>query len=108
MSHPHLVQTYTYSIKPIYEQSDYAFKLTIQGDSGPLINAHELRLAMEFCDRGAASVYCREVGGLRHDYPSLLETALDIAKGMMHLHSNGITHNDLKVSGIIVDVSCHL
>ena len=100
-SHPHLVQTYTYSIKPIYEQSDSTFKLTMQGESGPLINAHELRLAMEYCDRGAASDYCRSVGGLQHDYPSLLETALDITKAMHHLHSIGVTHNDMKAGNVL-------
>jgi serine/threonine protein kinase len=101
MSHPHLVQTYTYSIKPIYEQSDSTFKLTMKGESGPLINAHELRLAMEYCDRGAASDYCRSVGGLQTDYPSLLETSLDVAKAMHHLHSIGVTHNDLKAGNVL-------
>ena len=31
------------------------------------------------------------------DYASLLDTALDIAAGMQHLHSANIVHSDLKV-----------
>ncbi len=33
------------------------------------------------------------------NYPAVLETAADIAKGMFHLHMNNILHADLKVRG---------
>ena len=35
--------------------------------------------------------------GATCNYGAMLETAADIAKGMLHLHANEVLHSDLKV-----------
>ena len=35
------------------------------------------------------------------DYAFVLETAADVAKGMLHLHKNNICHNDLKAQNVM-------
>ena len=35
------------------------------------------------------------------DYAAVLETAADVAKGMIHLHKNNICHNDLKANNVM-------
>lgn len=39
------------------------------------------------------------------DFCSVLDTAIDIAKGVQHLHSLNIIHGDLKVGGKLEDCS---
>lgn len=67
-------------------------------------HAHEqVRLLLEFMDLGTLRdaldrhvfFYKPPFHGL--DYCSVLDTAADIAKGLLHLHSLNIIHGDLKV-----------
>ena len=61
-----------------------------------------MRIVLELCDLGSLrqlldrGAFRSEDGSL--NYPAVLETAADIAKGMAQLHSLNIVHSDLKVS----------
>ena len=70
------------------------------------MTAHELQLVLEYCDRGSLGTLLKDYGGFRDeegqlDYAAVLETAADIAKGMIHLHKNNICHNDLKATNVM-------
>lgn len=41
------------------------------------------------------------VTGLPH-YPTVLSVALDIANAMLHLHSEGVVHGDLKAGNVLL------
>ena len=36
------------------------------------------------------------------NYAALLETAADVAKGMLHLHANMVLHSDLKAGNVML------
>ena len=63
--------------------------------------ALELQLVLEYCDFGSLRD-ALDQGSLnplgRPNYAAVLETAADVAKGMLHLHACGIVHSDLKAS----------
>ena len=76
-----------------------------------LIHA-QVRLVLEFCDignmRDALDRGVFLMKGSRNDapagerevnYSSVLDTAIDIATGMAHLHASNVIHADLKVRG---------
>jgi serine/threonine protein kinase len=61
----------------------------------------QVRLVLELCDRGSLKELLT-AGGLRKadgkpDMVGVVATALDIARAMLHLHSENIIHSDLKV-----------
>ena len=66
-----------------------------------------MRLVLEYCDRGSLASYLHQHKGMRDAsgafrYANLIETAADIAKGMLHLHKNNICHNDLKAANVLL------
>ena len=71
----------------------------------------QVRLLLEFMDLGTLRealdrhvfFYKPPYQGL--DYCSVLDTAADIAKGLLHLHSLNIIHGDLKVCTALNDWS---
>jgi serine/threonine protein kinase len=61
----------------------------------------QVRLVLELCDRGSLKELLN-TGGLRvadgkPDMVGVVATALDVARAMLHLHSENIIHSDLKV-----------
>jgi serine/threonine protein kinase len=67
----------------------------------------ELTIIMEYCDEGVLLDFVTPRNGFRDeegrlDYPGLLEVALDICKGMLHLHMHNICHNDLKAANVLL------
>lgn len=62
----------------------------------------EVRLVLELCDKGSLKDLLNN-SGLRDpatgkpDMPAIVATAMDIARAMLHLHSENIIHSDLKV-----------
>ncbi len=60
----------------------------------------QVRLVLEYCDKGClrealdqGAFFCQT--GL--NYQAILDTALDVAKAMTHLHAMNVLHGDLKV-----------
>lgn len=113
VSHPNLVQLYTYRVSPIAEGT-----LTPENSSGQRVKvenvssitsprnsdqsdvaAYELLLVLEFCDGGSLRSWLDT-----HPvaYPTALQFARDIAKGMLHLHRNSILHLDLKAANVLI------
>mmetsp|Transcript_4672 Transcript_4672/g.14117 ORF Transcript_4672/g.14117 Transcript_4672/m.14117 type:complete len:888 (-) Transcript_4672:1869-4532(-) len=72
------------------------------------VHSFEVRLVLEFCDRGclrdaldAAAFYGPQ--GLK--YKAILDTALDVAKAMTHLHAMNVLHADLKARNVMLKCS---
>ncbi|GAX77392.1 hypothetical protein CEUSTIGMA_g4838.t1 [Chlamydomonas eustigma] len=144
LSHPNIVQTYNYIIKPVVGQQTDAqasqetasldTQLTGQhnnqtdaqpgrgrlsasseparanarpsqaGDS--TVAGFEVQIVMEYCERGSLRRLLNH-GVFKLDeevvnYPAVLETAADIAKGMIQLHSLNVVHSDLKAQNILL------
>ncbi|KAG1675607.1 hypothetical protein FOA52_014195, partial [Chlamydomonas sp. UWO 241] len=125
MSHPNIVQTFTYSIKPICDASESGQRVPFpqQGiecadvscldtDSPNTVNSmscphsvaglgqsrilsYEVRLVLEFCDLGS-DVF---------NYWAVLDVACDVAKAMVHLHAVNVLHSDLKARNIMMQTS---
>lgn len=131
MSHPNLVQTFTYSIRALGTEGDAiscsgpdledlsdsevslpTISSQLSGASSSrkspsFIHAHEMRLVLEYCDKGSLSDYVKSRGGIRDpegqlDYSAVLETAADVARAMIHLHLNNICHSDLKAGNVML------
>ena len=166
LSHPNILQTYTYDIRPLRDTSVGATKLIMgmqslttgyglsgSDDSNAAAGVHsfEVRLVLEYCDRGSlrdaldrgafraagggsmhlSSSTVGSGGGSQHagggsshgasssgmdgaggssslsgvlptpgsvNYRAVLDTAIDIATAMVHLHGRNVLHADLKVS----------
>jgi serine/threonine protein kinase len=100
--------------------------------SAPVVSRWEVRLVLEFCDRGSLRDHLSQPGAFelpaidaeaaadnaaalaaaaapstptRRDVLAVLDTALEIAQAMVHLHSEGIVHADLKARNILLKSS---
>ena len=115
LSHPNIVQTFTYTLSPVREGSGMSTDRvtgsrasTRASPSGTLpsasASAFEVRIVLEYCDRGtlrdALSQRAFVLLNGSVNYLAVLETAADVARGMDHLHSQGILHADLKVESV--------
>lgn len=73
-----------------------------KGADSPDHHGWEVRLVLEYCDRGSLKDLLNS-GGLRNpatgkpDMVGVVATALDVARAMLHLHSENVIHSDLKV-----------
>jgi len=122
LSHPNIVQTYTYSVEPVRAKCaglvlqpaaspNATLELHQQGPgSGELdqegVTSWEVRLVQEFCEAGSLrdlldkKAFVRGSEGI--DMPAVLDTAIDVARAMEHLHSQHIVHSDLKPRNILL------
>ena len=72
------------------------------------IFSYEIRLVLEYCDLGClrdaldAKVF---LGAEGFNFAAVLDTALDIARAMHHLHMSNVLHMDLKARNIMVKTS---
>ena len=74
--------------------------------SSSTVHSYEVRLILEFCDKGSL-VEALEQGAFVGEnglcLSAIYETAADIAKAMVHTHSLGVLHSDLKVRKTSID-----
>ncbi|GLC33042.1 hypothetical protein PLESTB_000377300 [Pleodorina starrii] len=137
LAHPNIVQTYTYFIKTVREERDDSdtpsgategilvggtdastvaggssigktFDDPPQRNSSPAVHGYEVRLVLEFCDRGClrdaldGNAFLTATGV---NYAGVLDTAADIAKAMLHLHLADVLHGDLKARNVMLKSS---
>lgn len=61
----------------------------------------QVRLVLELCDLGNLKEFLGrggfQLGNGMHDMAAIVATSLDIARAMLHLHTENIIHSDLKV-----------
>ncbi|GIL44404.1 hypothetical protein Vafri_1882 [Volvox africanus] len=74
----------------------------------PTVHGYEVRLVLEFCDRGCLRDALDGNAFLTHagvNYGGVLDTAADIAKAMLHLHIADVLHGDLKARNVMLKSS---
>ncbi|PNH11708.1 Serine/threonine-protein kinase ULK2 [Tetrabaena socialis] len=122
MSHPNVIATYTYELKPLMQQlppgpnPDWGSESMSGGGGGGTTscveeaNGHKLYIVQELCNGGslhealAAGMAGSMIGGGLSQRLAL-RLALDVALGMAHVHSCRIVHGDLKPGGSQLPVS---
>ncbi|KAG2500646.1 hypothetical protein HYH03_001413 [Edaphochlamys debaryana] len=127
--HPNIVTTYTYFIRPYHEPTHEGVQNMLtngEGNGGSsmgkasdttfgdsevsdaTIHSYEVRLVLEFCDKGslkdALDQHAFMQGGALN-LSAMLETAADIAKAMVHMHAASVLHSDLKARNIMLKSS---
>lgn len=69
------------------------------------VHSYEVRLVIEYCDKGCLrdalddGVFLTPQG---LNYKAVLDTAFDIAKAMLHLHTMNVLHSDLKARNVML------
>ncbi|GFH10260.1 mitogen-activated protein kinase kinase kinase MLT, partial [Haematococcus lacustris] len=74
-------------------------------DTNQNVHSCEVRLVLEYCDKGSLSEALDQgafMGPSGLNYRAVLDTALDVAKAMLHLHSLNILHADLKARNVML------
>eukprot|EP00878_Enallax_costatus_P026891 GHUV01028902.1.p1 GENE.GHUV01028902.1~~GHUV01028902.1.p1 ORF type:complete len:767 (+),score=239.67 GHUV01028902.1:298-2598(+) len=131
LSHPNIMQTYTYDIKPIKDNSRAEQNLLVLGSiaasESPAVttkgggqqngiqgceagvHSFEVRLLCEYCDRGSLRE-ALDLGAFKHtngslNYPAVLDIAIEIATAVLHLHHRNVLHSDLKARNIMLKSS---
>ncbi len=86
----------------------YLSHVTLQDGSSD-VHSWEVRLVQEFCDLGSLRDVLNSRKGLRQqgeasaiDLLAVLDTALDVARAMAHLHTENIVHSDLKARNVLL------
>lgn len=124
VSHPNIVQTFTYAVEPIKGKTGPSKKHKGKGNSFSLhdstvslspnnqnaeVHSWEVRLVQEFCDVGSLREVINRKVFLGPDKEvnmlTVMDTALDIARAMAHLHSQNIIHSDLKARNVLIKSS---
>ncbi|KAF8060546.1 RPL6 [Scenedesmus sp. PABB004] len=126
MSHPNVVQVYTYMLNPL--TTDAAAGGSAGGARGQQqqaaalgqaaapaaaagvssVSGWELKLVMELCDQGTLRDALDRKLLLRGSGAAMLQPALvlslahDVAAALLHLHSEGVVHGDLKAGNVML------
>ncbi|PNH07789.1 hypothetical protein TSOC_005724 [Tetrabaena socialis] len=114
--HPNIVTTYTYFIRPYHEPvhsgvqnmlaSQAGVSMTKQqtsdtqtsasSEESSTIHSYEVRLVLEFCDKGSLKDALDQQAFLQggaFNLCAMLETAGDVAKAMVHMHAANVLHS---------------
>ncbi|XP_004304718.1 PREDICTED: serine/threonine-protein kinase HT1-like [Fragaria vesca subsp. vesca] len=62
-----------------------------------------LCVATEYLDEGSLRLYLKKLEGKSLPLEKLIAMALDIARGMEYIHSQGVIHRDLKPENVLID-----
>ncbi|KAF8060547.1 D-xylose 1-dehydrogenase NADP(+) 2 [Scenedesmus sp. PABB004] len=118
MSHPNVVQVYTYMLNPLTTDAAGGSASGAGGgraraapavSSGQDVSGWELRLVMEYCSEGSlrdaldCGLLCKPGSCMAPS--AVLTLAHDVAAAMLHLHSEGIVHGDLKAGNVMLTTS---
>ncbi|KAL6132592.1 hypothetical protein ACLB2K_064832 [Fragaria x ananassa] len=57
----------------------------------------------EYLDEGSSRLYLKKLEGKSLPLEKLIAMALDIARGMEYIHSQGVIHRDLKPENVLID-----
>ncbi|KAJ9517261.1 hypothetical protein QJQ45_009127 [Haematococcus lacustris] len=119
LSHPNIVQTYTYTIQPLRETAESklqrineqtpcqpnASSLTDSASKGA-ITSYEVKLVLELCDSGSLRDALEQGAFILPDatlnYAAVLDTAADLAKACIHMHRHGVLHSDIKARNVLL------
>ncbi|GAX73029.1 hypothetical protein CEUSTIGMA_g481.t1 [Chlamydomonas eustigma] len=120
LSHPNIVQTYMYNVTPILDgvpemevvNKDAEILQPVfadandEGAESQCVGGFQVQLVLEYCDCGSlrdgldAGMFLMGDGQL--NYRAMLETAIDVARGMIHLHKLNIVHADIKARNVLM------
>jgi hypothetical protein len=107
--HPNIVKTHSYSIRPIRDsplrrEGSSTAKALVAAQPAP--SSFEIQIIMEYMDFGTLFGALEVITtGDPRNYRAILDIALDIARGMQHLHSCNVVHSDLKPHNILLQSS---
>ncbi|KAJ9506971.1 hypothetical protein QJQ45_016559, partial [Haematococcus lacustris] len=124
LSHPNVVQTFTYSVQQVQQQGprcpdtksvDLPSLAEVDGEGGAKLGAWdkpeggsswEVRLVQEYCEAGSLREMLDKKAfhppGRDVDLCAVLDTAIDVARALDHLHRQGIVHADLKPRNVLL------
>ncbi|KXZ47116.1 hypothetical protein GPECTOR_38g354 [Gonium pectorale] len=124
MAHENLVATYTYMLKPLVQQPPSAEDGAADGGGSPGrsvgpdgvtvadggADAHKLYIVQELCNGGSlGQALARGMAGSVRSGGSgrllALRLALDVARGVAHVHACRIVHGDLKPDNVLLVVA---
>ncbi|KXZ46412.1 hypothetical protein GPECTOR_44g86 [Gonium pectorale] len=128
MAHENVVGTYTYMLKPLVQQPGGVQQVvmyesrtpraddtreggssTKQGPAGACPDAYKLYIVQELCNGGSLQQALTKgmAGGVRKGGSGrllALRLALDVARGVAHVHACRIVHGDLKPDNVLLVV----
>ena len=122
LSHPNVVHTYQYAVRPINRPSGAGIhpvvsmsdrRASLDGGTGRPRHLSEVWLISEFCNRGPLltaierGVFLTQPSA-QYGQPNLiavLQTLQEIAAAMHYLHSHGIVHGDLTGGNVLLTSS---
>ncbi|KXZ50658.1 hypothetical protein GPECTOR_15g342 [Gonium pectorale] len=111
MSHPNIVATYTYDLKPlIHDPLEGAGPAHGESEPGAGLEAYKLYIVQELCNGGSLQdALSRGIAGSIRAGGAFrlmaLRLALDVAQGMRHIHSSRVVHGDLKPDNVLLVVN---